>query len=276
MFSEDLEKLYDKVKMTADNDDETDLEEESIKIDMEKSEIVCNLPIFGEEEPLHELGEDGQLKSIGGKKLHPQLESLEVLIQNQLFSRKLRGRLVDDSKVFEGSMVEQLEDFDSLPKKLTRKIIFDKSSMFRKFWKNCQSSRMPMKILDTSLKFQMFFANENGQSCIFLVLKKSATYDDYNFSNDMGVKKPGIQYRGKHAVDLNDEVIPWSLGYLFRKGSKKIYKSYSLKRKQESCLLSVESSTVRDSKLLIAEFQRFLILSQSLKSSCWDQSSPTV
>ena len=107
-----------------------------------------------------------------------------MLVPNLHFSRKLRGRQVDDddTKVFEGSMMEQLEDVDSVPKKLTTKIIFIISSMFRKFRKKCQSSRMPMKILDTSLKFQMFLATENGQSCIFLVHRKVSQHSGYENS----------------------------------------------------------------------------------------------
>ena len=56
---------------------------------------------------------------------HPQLDTLEVLIPRLHFSCKLRGRLLVGTKVFEGSMMEQLEEF--VPKKLTRRIIFGKN-----------------------------------------------------------------------------------------------------------------------------------------------------
>lgn len=87
--------------------------------------LECKGWSFSGEEPLPELAEDGQLISIGGMKWHPQLDTLEVLIPRLHFSRKLRGRLLVGTKIFEGSMMEQLEEF--VPKKLTRRIIFSKN-----------------------------------------------------------------------------------------------------------------------------------------------------
>ena len=40
----------------------------------------------------------------------------------------------------------------------------------------------------------------------------------------VGVKKTGIQFRGKHFVELDDDDISWTLNYLFRKGSEEVKK----------------------------------------------------
>ena len=73
-----------------------------------------------------ELAEDGQLVSIGGMKWHPQQDTLEVQLPKLHFSKKLRGRLLAGTQVFEGSMMEQLDSF--VPKKLSRRIIFSKNA----------------------------------------------------------------------------------------------------------------------------------------------------
>ena len=86
--------------------------------------LQCKGWSFSGEEPLPELAEDGQLVSIGGMKWHPQLDTLEVQIPKLHFSKKLRGRLLAGTQVFEGSMMEQLDSF--VLKKLTRSIIFSK------------------------------------------------------------------------------------------------------------------------------------------------------
>merc|ERR1719312_977534 len=52
------------------------------------------------------------------------MDTLQMLIPKLHFSRKVRGRLLAGTKVFEGSM-EQLDSF--VPKKLTRRIIFSKN-----------------------------------------------------------------------------------------------------------------------------------------------------
>ena len=88
--------------------------------------LQCKGWSFSGEEPLPELAEDGQLVSIGGMKWHPQLDTLEVQIPKLHFSKKLRGRLLAGTQVFEGSMMEQLDSF--VPKKLSRRIIFSKNA----------------------------------------------------------------------------------------------------------------------------------------------------
>ena len=86
--------------------------------------LKCKGWSFSGEEPSPELVEEGQLVSIGGMKWHPQMDTLEMLIPRLHFSRKVRGRLLAGTQVFEGSM-EQLDSF--VPKKLTRRIIFSKN-----------------------------------------------------------------------------------------------------------------------------------------------------
>merc|ERR1712105_448636 len=40
----------------------------------------------------------------------------------------------------------------------------------------------------------------------------------------VGVKKPGIQFRGEYFVEIDDDDISWSLEYLFLKGSEEVKK----------------------------------------------------
>ena len=40
----------------------------------------------------------------------------------------------------------------------------------------------------------------------------------------VGVKKPGIQFKGEHFVEVEDDDISWSLEYLFTKGSEEVKK----------------------------------------------------
>lgn len=102
----------------------------------------------------------------------------------------------------------------------------------------------------------MFFANENEQNCIFLVLKNSVV-DNNNFIN-MGVKKPGTQYKGKHVLNQKDEVITWSLGSLSRKGSKEAYEFYNLEKValEKAGVLFVENRILDSLEVLdaVAEF----------------------
>ena len=128
-------------------------------------------------------------------------------------------------------------------------------SMVRKFIKNSQSKRMQRKILDTSLRFQMFFANENEKNCLALILKKPVI-DDYSvFSNlNVGMRKPGIQFKSKHFVDLKDEDISWSLEYLFRKGSGEIFKFCKPEFIRK---VAIEKNGILFAKSRILDSQRF-------------------
>ena len=91
---------------------------------------------------------------------------------------------------------------------------------------------MKGKLLNFSgnFKFQIFAVSENVEqnvNCLVLTLEKPVIKDYYYFSNySIGVKKPGIQFKGKFYVDLQDDDISWSLEYLFRKGSQEIIKFY--------------------------------------------------
>ena len=59
-------------------------------------------------------------------KWHTKLDLLEVPLAKLHFGKKLRGRLVVGTEVFEGSLVEDMEKF--VPKKLTRRQIFSKKA----------------------------------------------------------------------------------------------------------------------------------------------------
>ena len=48
-------------------------------------------------------------------------------------------------------------------------------------------------------------------------------YQDKNLYN-VGVKKPGIKFKGDYFVELGDDDISWSLEYLFMKGSEEVKK----------------------------------------------------
>ena len=67
--------------------------------------LECKGWSFSGEEPNPDLAEEGQVISIGGMKWHPQLDLLELQIPKLHFSRKLRGRLIVGTQVFEGSMM---------------------------------------------------------------------------------------------------------------------------------------------------------------------------
>ena len=114
--------------------------EELKKLTKEADELFAQVGLeckgwsYSGEEPLPDLAEDGQLISIGGMKWHPMLDTIEVLVPKLHFSKKLRGRLLVGTQVFEGSMLDDLDKF--VPKKLTRRIIFSKNaSIFDLFGK---------------------------------------------------------------------------------------------------------------------------------------------
>ena len=82
-------------------------------------------------------------------------------------------------------------------------------SLVRKFIVKCSKG----KYLDNlgSTEFQMFSVTENiGQqvNCLGLMLEKPVIKDYFFFSNfSIGVKKPGIQFKGKYFVELkNDDI----------------------------------------------------------------------
>ena len=87
--------------------------------------LECKGWSFSGEEPNPDVAEEGGLISIGGMKWHPMLDLLELQIPKLHFSRKLRGRLLVGTQMFEGSMMDDLEKF--VPKKLTRRMVFSKN-----------------------------------------------------------------------------------------------------------------------------------------------------
>ena len=87
--------------------------------------LACKGWSYSGEKPSVDVSEDG-LISIGGMKWDPIMDTLEVLIPKLHFSRKSRGRLIVGTQVFEGSMMEEMEEF--VPKDLSRRTIFSKNS----------------------------------------------------------------------------------------------------------------------------------------------------
>ena len=86
--------------------------------------LACKGWSFSGSDPPLDVAEEGKIISIGGTKWHPPLDQLEVPIPQLHFSKKIRGRLTVGTKVFEGSMLDDMEKF--VPKLLTKRIIFSK------------------------------------------------------------------------------------------------------------------------------------------------------
>ena len=96
---------------------------------------------------------------------------------------------------------------------------------------------------------------EQNVNCLVLILETPVIKDYYYFSNySIGVKKPGIQLKGKFYVDLQDDDISWSLEYLFRKGSQEIFKFYKpdfIKK------IAIKKNGILFAKSRILDSQRF-------------------
>ena len=88
--------------------------------------LACKGWSFSGLSPPPDVTDDGETVSIGGMRWHTKLDLLEILLPSLHFSKKLRGRLVIGTEVFDGSLVEDMESF--VPKKLTRRMIFSKKN----------------------------------------------------------------------------------------------------------------------------------------------------
>ena len=91
----------------------------------EKVDLACKGFTYSGSDPIPELTDDGKTLSIGGLKWHSKLDLLEIPFPALHFSKKLRGRLVVGTKVFEGSCLDDMNKF--VPAKLTRRMIFSKN-----------------------------------------------------------------------------------------------------------------------------------------------------
>ena len=78
-------------------------------------------------------------------------------------------------------------------------------SIVRKFLQKCSKGKL--------------FRNVDTQFQMFPVVNVM-----HNNLYSVGVKKPGIQFKGKHFVELDDNDISWTLEYLFLKGSEEVKK----------------------------------------------------
>ena len=99
-------------------------------------------------------------------------------------------------------------------------------SLVRKFIVKCSKGRY--LDIQGATKFQMFTVAEKREqkvNCLALMLEEPVIEDYSFFSNfSIGVKKPGLQFKGKHYVHLTKDDISWSLEYLFRKGTQEVLK----------------------------------------------------
>ena len=89
-------------------------------------DLSCKGWSYSGSDPPPDVCEDDKTVSIAGTKWHPPLDLVEVPLPKLHFSKKLRGRLVVGTQVFEGSCVEDMENF--VPKKLTRRMIVSKNA----------------------------------------------------------------------------------------------------------------------------------------------------
>ena len=107
------------------------------------------------------------------------------------------------------------------------------------------------------LKMQMFPVSkyEDPASKSLKEMMVDGYKKEYEFAGlSFGVKKPGLNFLGKHFVLLTDDEISWSLNYLFMKGSeevKQFQKPDFIKK------ISVEKNGVLFAKSRILDGQRF-------------------
>ena len=110
---------------------DSDIDMETLKKLIEEADklfsmvsLLCKGWSFSGFPPPPDVAEEDGLVSIAGAKWRTELDLLEVPLPPLHFSKKLRGRLVIGTEVFNGSSVEDMERF--VPKKLTRRMIFSK------------------------------------------------------------------------------------------------------------------------------------------------------
>ena len=90
--------------------------------------LACKGWSFTGFKPPEDVCEEGDTVSIGGMKWHTMLDLLEVPVPQLHFGKKVRGKLLVGTQVFEGSMVADMEQF--VPQNLTRRMLFSKKSGF--------------------------------------------------------------------------------------------------------------------------------------------------
>ena len=117
--------------MFVDDLGDSDIDMETLKKLIDEADklfsmvsLLCKGWSFSGFPPPPDVAEEDGLVSIAGAKWRTELDLLEVPLPLLHFSKKLRGRLVIGTEVFNGSSVEDMERF--VPKKLTRRMIFSK------------------------------------------------------------------------------------------------------------------------------------------------------
>ena len=93
------------------------------------------------------------------------------------------------------------------------------------------------------------------ENTLTTMMIKNVVSDYELFTNfSIGVKKPGIQFKGEHHVELENDDISWALQYLFEKGSEEVKQFYS---KEFVKKISIEKSGILYAKSRILDTQRF-------------------
>ena len=90
----------------------------------------CKGWTFSGEPPPPEVCEEGNVVGIGGMKWHSEMDLLEIPMPIFHLSKKSRGRLVIGTDVFDGKIVEDLQDF---VKRVNKGKNFSKRQIFMKF-----------------------------------------------------------------------------------------------------------------------------------------------
>ena len=98
-------------------------------------------------------------------------------------------------------------------------------SIVKKFLQKCSKGKL---FTTRTTQFQMFPAMTTNQNARYLILTRAKPdiieYYQDKTSYRVGVKKPGIKFKGEHFVELIDDDISWALEYLFLKASEEVKK----------------------------------------------------
>ena len=151
----------------------------------------------------------------------------------------------------------EVSDYLLPPNKFKFEKIVRIYSMVKRYIRNHKCLKGKLQDNSGSFKFQMFQVSEGQVSnkCLALQLQKPVIDDYFNFSNfSIGVKKPGVQFKGKFHVNLCEDDISSTLNYLFKKASLEVKKFCNADFVKK---ISVERKGILFSKSRILDTQRF-------------------
>ena len=123
MSPEDSEIAEKHQEGDIENVDEKDLDEEDSE---DISEIEPEDEVFDNMSDLDGVSAEGDTFKIGDIVSHPKLDLLEVPLKKPNFSKRIWGRLLLGTQVYEGSFMNDMEKF--VTKKLTRRMILSKNA----------------------------------------------------------------------------------------------------------------------------------------------------